>query len=106
MTNAFCLYSNDKSALVCAEGLQGYGCVGAGSELLIAVLQLVELPVEAAMRQELLVGAALAQLALVHDEDGVRALDGREAMGNQDGGASCDHAGECEAYALFGLGVD
>src|SRR5438309_10119736 len=50
--------------------------------------------------------ALLAQLPLVHDENGVGALDGREAMGDQDGGAAGDHAREREADAKFGFGVD
>src|SRR5258708_20412213 len=72
----------------------------------MAILQLIELPVEAAMRQELLMVAALAKLSLVHDEDGVRALDRREPMGDQNGGTPRDHAREGEAHAKFGLGVD
>src|SRR5580704_2463714 len=51
-------------------------------------------------------GSVLAKLALVHDEDGVSALDCREAMGDEDGGATGDHAGECEANAELGVGVD
>ena len=51
-------------------------------DFLVFVLELVELPVEAAVGEELLVGALLAELALVHDEDGVGALDGREAVGD------------------------
>ncbi len=50
--------------------------------------------------------AAFAELALVHDEDGVGALDGGEAVGDEDGGSSGDHAGEGEADAELGVGVD
>ena len=50
--------------------------------------------------------AAFAQAALVHDENRVGPLDGGEAMGDQDRGSTGDHAGESEADALFGLGVD
>jgi len=70
--------------------------VTASAEFLVAVLELVELPVEAALGEELLVRAALAELALVHHEDGVGALNGREAVRDEDGGAACDHAGERE----------
>jgi len=52
------------------------------------------------------VGAAFAELTFVHDEDGVGALDSGEAVRNEDGGASGDHAGEGEADAEFGVGVD
>ena len=44
--------------------------------LLILVLKLIELPVKAAVAQQLLVGAHLAQLAFVHDEDGIGPLHG------------------------------
>ena len=70
--------------LVGAEGFERCGGVAAGAELLVAVLELVELPVEAALGEELLVGAALAELAFVHDEDGVGALDGGEAVRDED----------------------
>ena len=62
--------------LVGAEGLEGRGGFGSSAELLVLVLELVELPVEATVREQLLVGAAFAEVALVHDEDGVGALDG------------------------------
>ena len=58
------------SKLLCGDG-GGLVCV----QLLVLVLQLVELVVEPAQRQQLLMGSLFAQLALVHDEDGVRALD-------------------------------
>ncbi len=51
-------------------------------------------------------GALLAELSAVHDEDGVGALDGGEAVGDEDRGAAGDHAIEGEADAEFGVGVD
>ncbi len=51
-------------------------------------------------------GAPLAELALVHDENGVGALDGGEPVGDEDGGAAGDHAREGEADAKFGVGID
>jgi hypothetical protein len=45
-------------------------------------LELVELVVEAALGEELLVGAALAELAFVHNEDFVGRLHGRQAVGD------------------------
>ena len=94
------------SQLIRAERLERSGRVAAGAEFLIAILELVELPVEAALGEQLLVGAALAKLAFVHDEDGVGALDGGEPVRDEDGGAAGDHAREREANAEFGVGVD
>ena len=65
-----------------------------GEGFLVLVLELVELVVEAVAGEELLVGALLAELAFVHDEDGVCGLDGGEAVGDEDAGAAGDHAGE------------
>ena len=58
------------------------------------------------MSEQLLVGAAFAQLALVHDEDGVGALNGGEPVCDEDGGSACNHAGEGFADAEFGVGID
>ena len=94
--------SQRKRFSVCCEWLEGWS----RAYFLVFVLELVELVVEAALGEELLVGAALAQGAFVHDEDGVGGLDRAEAVGDQDAGAACDHAREGEADAVFGLGVD
>src|ERR1044071_914380 len=53
----------------------------------VGVVEFIESPVEVAAREELLVRAALAQLAVVEDEYLVGALDGREAVRDDDGGA-------------------
>ena len=53
-----------------------------------AELLLVERGVCAAPRHELVVGALLNDLPLGDDGDLVRALDGREPMGDDDGGAA------------------
>src|SRR5580704_13681516 len=50
--------------------------------------------------------APLAELTFVHDQDGVGGLDGAEAVGDEDARAAGDHAGESEADAMFGVGVD
>ena len=50
----------------------------------VGVLEFVETPVEAAAREELLMRAGLAQLAVVEDEYLVGALDGREAVRDDD----------------------
>ena len=54
-----------------------------GGSFLVLVLKLVELEVEAVLGEELLVGALFAELTFVHDEDGVRALDGAKAVGDE-----------------------
>jgi len=41
------------------------------SQLLVPVLELIELPIEAAMREEFLVRTLLPELAFVHDKDGI-----------------------------------
>ena len=79
------------------EGVAGF---------LVFVLELVELVVEAAVGEELLVGALFAEASLVHDEDGIGALDGGEAMGDDDTGSAGDHAGEGGFDAQLGFGVD
>ena len=58
------------------------------------------------MCEQLLVRAVLAQLAFVHDEDGVGALDGAEAVRDEHAGAAGDHALKRRADAEFGFGVD
>ena len=89
----------------CRQGSGGRG-VGLGGEFLVFVLELVKLVIQATLGEELLVGALLAELAAVHDEDGVGALNGGEAVRDEDGGAAGDHAVEGEANAEFGVGVD
>src|SRR6185437_12181841 len=79
---------------------------GAVAEFLVSVLKLVETPVDAAMGEELLVAAHFAKLAAVHDEDGVGALNGGEAVSDNDRGSACDHAFEGGADAEFGVGID
>ncbi len=74
--------------------------------LLVLVLQLVELPVDAALGQQLLVRADLAHLALMHHDDLVGALHGTEAVGDDDRGAAFHHAAERIADAELGLGID
>ena len=73
---------------------------------LVLVLKAVELPVDAAVREELLVRAVLAELAFVHDKDGVGALHGGEAVRDDDRGAAGDHAVKRGADADLGVGVD
>ena len=74
--------------------------------LLILVLQLIELVVDAALREQLLVRAHLADLPLMHNDDLVGALNGREAMRDDQRRSSFNHAVERVAHAKFSFGVD
>ena len=71
--------------MICSNRLRGRR-LGRGRReeagFLILVLELLELPVEAALRQKLLVRTHLAQLAFVHDENGFGALNGGEPVRN------------------------
>jgi hypothetical protein len=89
-----------------AEHKRSCGDTGTGLEFLVLVLEAVELPVDAAVREELLVRAVLTELAFVHDEDGVGALHGGEAVCDDDRGAAGYHAVERGADADLGVGVD
>jgi hypothetical protein len=55
-----------------------------GSRSLFAELHLMQSGVETTLRQKLVVGAHLADLALVEDDDLIRFPDGRESMGDDD----------------------
>src|SRR6185312_11250957 len=79
---------------------------GAFAKFLVPVLKLIKTPVDAAMGEELLVAAHFAKLAAMHDEDSVGALNRREAVGDDDGGAAGDHALESGAHTEFGIGID
>ena len=69
-------------------------------------MKLVELEVDAALGEELLVSAHFADLAFVHDDDLVGTLHGRKAVGDDQRCASLDHAVERVAHAEFGFGID
>src|SRR3954467_2688209 len=58
---------------------------GRSKPFLIFVLQLVQLEVDPALGEELLVRARFPQVPLVQDEDLVHVLDGGKAMGDRDG---------------------
>src|ERR1700761_3067611 len=58
----------------------GSTLIRAHGQFLVFVLQLVQLPVNAALAQQFLVGAELTQLALVHHQDPVGLLNSREPM--------------------------
>ena len=73
---------------------------------LVLVLQLVQLPVNPAQRQQLLVRAGFAQLAFVHHQNAVGALDRRQPVRDDDRRAPFHHAGQRVAHAKLGLGID
>src|ERR1039458_1555199 len=73
---------------------------------LVLVLQQVELPIDAAGGQQLLVRAGFAQLAFVQYGDAAGALDGRQAVRDDDRSAPLHHAVERVADLEFGLRVD
>ena len=77
-----------------------------GQYFLIFVLELVELPVETALGEQFLVGTGFAELAFMHYQDHVGALDSRKTMGDEDGSAAGDQAVKCGTDAQFGFCVD
>src|SRR5947208_11240142 len=56
--------------------------------LLILVLQLIQLPINSAQRQKLLMIAGLSELTLVHHQNAVGALDRGQAVRDHDRRAS------------------
>src|SRR5215469_1588532 len=76
------------------------------TQLLVFVLQLIELPVDAAMRQQLLVVADLAHLAFVHGDDLVGALNRGEPVRDDHRGSAFHHVGKSVAYPQLGVGID
>src|SRR5581483_11256678 len=85
-----------------------YGSLGRTSGrgyLLVLVLQLIKLPVDATLTEELLVRAHLAQASLMEYQDSVGALHGGETVGDDQRGTAFDQAGERLAHAQLGFGV-
>ncbi len=75
-------------------------------QFLVSVLQLVELPVDAAPRKKLLVRAQLTKLSLVHYENLAGTLHGGEAMSDYHRCASLHHALQRGSHAQFSVGID
>ena len=69
-------------------------------------LQADELGVVAIEREQLFVAALLDQLAAVEDEDAVGVAEGREPVGDGDGGAAAGQGLEGLLNRLFAFGVD
>src|SRR5580704_8002226 len=74
-------------------------------EFLLFVLELVEAVVDAALGEQLLMGALFAEAAFVEDEDAVGVLDGAESMRDDERGAAAEEAAERFANLKFGFGV-
>ena len=93
---------------VVIENRTGASGIGRGwrhAQLLIFVLELIEPVINAAQRQQFLMRALLAQLALMEDEDSIGVLDRAQAMGDDDGGAPFDQTIKRLADQQLGLGV-
>src|SRR5581483_10965078 len=76
------------------------------ANLLIFVLELVELPIDAALRQQLLVRAALPQPSFMHHQNPVGALNRRKPVGHNDRRTAGDDAAESFAHAELSLRID
>src|SRR5687768_10168623 len=72
----------------------------------LPVLDLVQLPVQTAVIHQLFVRAALADLPVVEDQDGVGGADGGEAVGDDDRGAAVEQGLDGVLDQKLGLGVD
>src|ERR1700687_1384812 len=73
--------------------------------LLILVLQLIELVINPALGQQLLVRSHLADLAFVHHDDLVGPLDGREPVRDDQRSPPFHHAVERVAHPELGLRI-
>src|SRR5579884_2028171 len=76
------------------------------ANLLIFVLELVELPIDAALRQQLMVRAALPQPSFMHHQNPVGALNRRKPVGHNDRRTAGDDAAESFAHAELSLRID
>ena len=77
----------------------------ASPELLILVLQLIKLPVDPAHREQLLMRARFPQLALVHHENPVRALNRGKPVRDDDRRATFHQVVERIAHTNLGLRI-
>src|SRR3954467_14156501 len=72
---------------------------------LLLVLQLIELPVDTAFRQQLLMCADFPQLRFVHDDNTMGVLDGGEPVRNNQGGSVRHQTRKRFSYPEFGFGI-
>lgn len=68
-------------------------------------LEFDEVAIETAESEELGMGSAFDNLAMVEDKDAVGMLDGGQTMGNHDRGAALHQASECLLDLEFGFGI-
>src|ERR1700731_852857 len=76
------------------------------AQFLVFILQLIKLPINAALAKQLLVGSNFADVAFVHHDDLVSALNGRETVRDDDRCPALNHAGEGFTHSDFGFGID
>ena len=72
----------------------------------IAELHLVQFGIKTALGQELVVGADLADLPFIEDDDLVGFADGGEPMGDDDRAAAGNQFVDGLLDQLFGFGID
>ncbi len=77
-----------------------------GSGLHALELAVVELGVEAALRQQFVVIALLDDAAVLHNEDDVGLADGGQAVGHDEARAALHHPGKGSLDAHFRAGID
>src|SRR5580700_8342152 len=76
------------------------------AEFLLLILELIEAVVNAALCEELLVGALFAEAAFVKNEDARCVLNGAQAMSDHQRGTSGKEAVESFANLQLGFGVN
>ena len=76
------------------------------AQFLVFVLELIEAVVNASLTEQFLMGALLAQASFVEDENAVGILDGAQAVGDDDRGASGEKTIQGFANHHFGFGID
>ena len=72
----------------------------------ILKLTIIQVSVEAAGLDQLVVGALLHNVAVTHHEDEVGVLDGRKAVGDDEAGAALHQTVHCGLDLLLGTGID
>src|SRR5262249_12021343 len=74
-------------------------------DFLIFELQPVQVPINALEREQLAVRPGFTKPALVHHENSIRPLNGRQAMGDDDRRASADDRSEGGSHTDLSLSV-
>ena len=74
-------------------------------QFLFFVLQLVQPIIDATLREQFLMRTLFAETALVKNEDAVGVLDGAEAMGNYESGATREQTVQRFTNKQFGFGI-